>query len=178
MVEVLTNFRCTNQAYYVAVMLLDKYFKMKETEVRVDDLHLTGVVCMLIASKVEDIYPLKLKVIFEKIAHKKFPIDDMKEVESQILSTTGFDVRNPTVLDFMEIYLNRTLDMISQNNRSMGKLFSHEKSKGDTIETVGSDYIQHSVGSNEKADVSPDNEHLPSIKRSAETGSSNGNTPE
>jgi len=35
----------------------------------VSDLHITGVTCMFIASKFEDIYPLKMKTIHEKIAH-------------------------------------------------------------------------------------------------------------
>ena len=35
----------------------------------IGDLHVTGVTSMFVASKYEDIYPLKMKVVFEKIAH-------------------------------------------------------------------------------------------------------------
>jgi len=34
-------------------------------------LHLVGVTCMFMASKDEEIYPLRLSVVHEKIAHKK-----------------------------------------------------------------------------------------------------------
>lgn len=43
------------------------------------DLHLIGVTSMFIASKYEDIYPLKMKMVFEKIAHKKLSIDKIKQ---------------------------------------------------------------------------------------------------
>lgn len=33
---------------------------------------------MFIASKYEDIYPLKMKMVYEKIAHRKLQIDDIK----------------------------------------------------------------------------------------------------
>lgn len=35
----------------------------------VTDLHIIGVTCMFIASKYEDYYPIKMKIVFEKIAH-------------------------------------------------------------------------------------------------------------
>lgn len=33
---------------------------------------------MFIASKYEDIYPLKMKMVYEKIAHKKLTIERIK----------------------------------------------------------------------------------------------------
>ena len=44
----------------------------------VQDLHLTGVTCMFLATKYEEIYPLKLSVIHEKIAHKKLSAEQIK----------------------------------------------------------------------------------------------------
>jgi hypothetical protein len=44
---------------------------MKKTAVDVSELHVTGVATMFISSKYEDIYPLKMKDVYEKIAHKR-----------------------------------------------------------------------------------------------------------
>lgn len=74
MIEVLTNFRCDDQTFFLAVSLLDRYFKNVEQPKEISDLHITGVTCMFIASKFEDIYPLKMKTVHEKIAHKKLEI--------------------------------------------------------------------------------------------------------
>lgn len=48
---------------------MDRYFKNCSTVKEVGDLHITGVTCMFMASKYEDIYPLKMKTVFEKIGH-------------------------------------------------------------------------------------------------------------
>ena len=69
MIEVLTNFKCDDQTFFIAVSLQDRYFKGCTGPQEVSDLHLTGVTAMFIASKFEDIYPLKMKTVFEKIAH-------------------------------------------------------------------------------------------------------------
>lgn len=74
MIEVLTNFRCDDQTFFIAISLQDRYFKNVTTSKEVSDLHVTGVTTMFVASKFEDIYPLKMKTVFEKIAHKKLEI--------------------------------------------------------------------------------------------------------
>ena len=45
---------------------MDRYFKNCSTVKEVGDLHITGVTCMFMASKYEDIYPLKMKNSFWK----------------------------------------------------------------------------------------------------------------
>jgi hypothetical protein len=69
MIEVLTNFKCDDQTFFLSVSLMDRYFKGCA-----GDLHITGVTCMFVASKFEDIYSLKMKTVFEKIAHQKIEI--------------------------------------------------------------------------------------------------------
>lgn len=71
-VEVLTNFKCDDQSFFISTNLMDRYMKIKgdsAISLKVGDLHILGVTCMFIASKMEDIYPLKMKTIHEKIAH-------------------------------------------------------------------------------------------------------------
>ena len=48
---------------------MDRYFKCCAEKKDVGDLHLVGVVALFLASKIEDIYPLKMKTVHEKIAH-------------------------------------------------------------------------------------------------------------
>lgn len=55
MIEVLTNFRCEDQTFFLAVSLLDRYLKSTTVKHEVSELHLLGVTSMFIASKYEDI---------------------------------------------------------------------------------------------------------------------------
>jgi hypothetical protein len=85
MIEVLTNFKCDDQTFFLAVSLMDRYFKGCNEIKQICDLHLIGVTCMFVASKFEDIYPLKMKTVFEKIAHKKIEISNIKDLELDIM---------------------------------------------------------------------------------------------
>jgi hypothetical protein len=71
MVEVMTNFRCDDQTFFVAVSIMDRYFQRANQSLEVSALHVSGVAAMFLASKYEDIYPLKMRDVFEKIGHKR-----------------------------------------------------------------------------------------------------------
>jgi len=111
MIEVLTNFKCDDQTFFLAVSLLDRYFKGKPEAREVSDLHIIGVTTMFIASKYEDIYPLKMKMVFEKIAHKKLPIEKIKSLEMDILKVINYRIPAPTSLEFLKVYLKQVLNI-------------------------------------------------------------------
>jgi len=70
-----------------------------------------GVTSMFIASKYEDVYPLKMKMVFEKIAHKKLPIEKIKSMELEMLKTIKYRISAPTVIEFLKINLKEVLDI-------------------------------------------------------------------
>jgi len=80
-----------------------------------------GVTAMFIASKYEDIYPLKMKMVFEKIAHKKIPVEKIKSLELDYLRSIHYKIPAPTILDFLKIYLRDVLDIQHMGNTSLKK---------------------------------------------------------
>lgn len=109
MIEVLTNFRCDDQTFFLAVSLQDRFFKYCDNAKEVSDLHVVGVTSMFIASKFEDIYPLKMKTVYEKIAHKKLEIEKIKDLELDIMKSINYKIHAPTVLDFLKVYMVNAL---------------------------------------------------------------------
>lgn len=91
--------------------MLDRYFKLKHETREIQDLHIIGVTTMFIASKYEDIQPLKMKMVFEKIAHKKLSIDKIKNLEMDILRVINYRIPAPTTLDFLKHYLKEVLNI-------------------------------------------------------------------
>ena len=67
-----------------------------------DDVHLTGIVSMFIASKYVDYYPLKMNIVHEMIAHKSFAQESIKAKEREIMRTIKFNITFPTMLTFLE----------------------------------------------------------------------------
>lgn len=47
---------------------------------------------MFIASKYEDVYPLLMKTVFNKIGHKKISEEDIRNKEMDILRVLGFKI--------------------------------------------------------------------------------------
>lgn len=121
MIEVLTNFRCDDQTFFIAISLQDRYFKNVPSQKEVSDLHVTGVTTMFVASKFEDIYPLKMKTVFEKIAHKKLDIQRIKNLELDIMKAIEYKIHAPTVLDFLKVYLVEVLSIEIQNRTETKK---------------------------------------------------------
>ena len=120
-IEVLTNFKCDDQTFFLAVSLMDRYFKGKQEPREISDLHIIGVTCMFIASKYEDIYPLKMKMVYEKIAHQKLAIEDIKALELDILQTINYQIPTPTPLDFLKVYLKEVLNIGHVGKTSLTK---------------------------------------------------------
>lgn len=50
---------------------MDRYFSKVPDNLEVSALHVSGVAAMFLASKYEDIYPLKMRDVYEKIGHKR-----------------------------------------------------------------------------------------------------------
>lgn len=65
---------------------MDRYFKATDRQLSGSDLHVTGIVCMFIASKYEDVIPLLMRTIINKIGHNKFEIPLIEEKELSILN--------------------------------------------------------------------------------------------
>lgn len=105
MIEVLTNFKFIDESFFLAVSIMDRFTKKKNESLAISNLHLIGITSMYIASKFEDLYPMRMKLAYEKIGHKKFPIDIIKTCEADILKTLGFLIHIPTALDYIKTYL-------------------------------------------------------------------------
>jgi hypothetical protein len=43
---------------------MDQYFKKEECKLPISKLHIIGVTAMLIATKMDEVYPLKIKTVY------------------------------------------------------------------------------------------------------------------
>lgn len=115
-IEVLTNFYCDDQTFFIAVSLMDRYFKNCPDPLKVSSLHILGVTSMFVASKFEDINPLRMKTVDEKISQKKIPIEDIKRQELDILKVVKYQIHAPTILDFLKHFLYEVLGVQIQDS--------------------------------------------------------------
>jgi len=110
MVEVLTTFKTSDQTFFLAVNILDRYFKETDKTLSGGDLHLSGIVGMFIASKYEDVIPLLMRTVINKIGHNKFEIPTIEDKEFDILRTIQYKIGSPTVKEFLDRYYEELND--------------------------------------------------------------------
>lgn len=132
MIEVINNYKCDESVFFLAIDLMDSYFELNPKSLDPNELHLIGVASMFTASKYQDIYPLRLKMVHEKIAHKKLTIDEIKQKEAEIVALKEFKIGAPTVWDFILLYIEEVF-INEDNNYHIEANRLKEKSKNFNI---------------------------------------------
>jgi hypothetical protein len=56
---------------------------------------------MFLAAKYEEIYPFKMRHVYEKIGHKKLSKKNIKNKEANIINALGFNLSAVTSYDFI-----------------------------------------------------------------------------
>lgn len=99
MVEVLCSYKCSEQTFFCAVFMMDEYFRKSPRRLKVSELHLSGVVAMWTASKYEEIYPLRLRTLEQKIAHGKLTQSELKNKETEMMAVINFQIEEGSVYE-------------------------------------------------------------------------------
>ena len=96
MIEVLMVFNNVCEAtYFRAMSILDQYLKLEKKLLYDSDIHLLGIACIFLATKIEDIYHIDMNTMVNNVAHNKFSVDQIKKAEWNIYTTLNFDVMFP-----------------------------------------------------------------------------------
>lgn len=92
--EVIHILTCHEDTFYLCVDILDRFLMNSKYELVKDEFHLIGITALFMASKVEEIYPVKMKVLVEKVGHNKFSEFDIIEMEAKILRKLDYKIVN------------------------------------------------------------------------------------
>ena len=82
MIEVLCSYKCKNQTFFLAVGYMDRYMAKIADRMEPENIHLLGIACMFLAAKYEEIYPFKMRHVYEKIGHRKLSKQKVKDQEA------------------------------------------------------------------------------------------------
>ena len=101
MVEVFYKTKSEPSTFELAVHLMDRYISRTKKMLYDNDIHLIGLTCIYIASKMMDIVPLKLNDISNNIGRGEFPNKDIIYKEKEISMTINYDFIDSGVYDFL-----------------------------------------------------------------------------
>lgn len=105
MVEVLNTFKQKESTLYRAVFLMDYYYSESTRDEKLDDLHITGIACMMIASKSEEVDFIRVDTFINLIGKNKFTRSDLLKRELEILTAIKFRTCGPTLYELLKCAL-------------------------------------------------------------------------
>jgi len=97
MFEVLNIYQQREATIFKSVFLLDLYYANRVQPESIDELHLLGIVCMMIASKSEEVKYIKLDAFVNTIGRGKFSKERILAKEVEVLKVIGFRTAFPTL---------------------------------------------------------------------------------
>ena len=107
-VEVLTKLeRFSARALFRAVFLLDTYLKHSPAYLTDEDVHCIGVTVIFVASKYEDVRPLRLSTLLNKATYNKFSSRQIVESEARVVAALQFKLSAKTTVEAFDHYLVR-----------------------------------------------------------------------
>ncbi|PJF17870.1 hypothetical protein PSACC_02300 [Paramicrosporidium saccamoebae] len=104
LIEVSLHFRLHRETFYLAVHYLDRFLSLHWGVAR-GSLQLIGVACLFIASKLEEIYPPKLKD-FAVVCDGSCSSSAIFETELDVLMALQWKLSFPTVYFWLNLYLD------------------------------------------------------------------------
>ena len=81
-----------------------------------NDVHLSGVAAMFLATKYEDIYHIPLRDFLSRVAHNKFKGLEIKAKEWDIMTALNFDISFPTYYSFYERFFWKSFNAEVNSN--------------------------------------------------------------
>jgi hypothetical protein len=72
---------------------------------------------MFIASKYEDVIPILMRTVINKIGHNKFEIPQIEDKELEVLKTIGFKIGAPTVKEFLDRYFEELTEILPKTDK-------------------------------------------------------------
>ena len=101
MVEVFSAYKCDPGTFELAVHIMDCYIARTKKKLEDGDIHLIGLTCIYISSKVEDIVPLRMSHIAKSIGHGTFNEKQIIKKEREIIQTIDFDLFTAGTYDYI-----------------------------------------------------------------------------
>jgi predicted HTH domain antitoxin len=119
MLEVLSAYNSGIFTFNLSVQIMDMYVAKCKSVLVNKDIHLIGVVAMFIASKMEDIMPIRMSHVRTKISHGKFSERDIRKKEKAVLELLNFEIITTSTSDFIKTFV---YDFIHNNRAQIENL--------------------------------------------------------
>lgn len=90
LLEVVEVMNCNASTYFLSIHIMDFFLHKTKSRFNDSDVHLIGITSLYIASKIEDMYPLRMNHIVKDIGKSAHSCEEVKMKEKQIIKEIDF----------------------------------------------------------------------------------------
>jgi len=108
----------TDATLFLAIDLMDVVYQSYNYKLSQSDLHLITMAALFIASKYEEIKPIRLGCLLSQIGHGKFSKQQVLSAEMLILSKIHFKIPRNHFMDFINIAYNMNKEVVETEEYS------------------------------------------------------------
>eukprot|EP00347_Sterkiella_histriomuscorum_P005133 403357768 len=113
MIQVYRVLKISNpQTFFLSTSIMDRYFEARNRHQKPlykSDLHKIGLVSILISSKYEDVFPIRMNQILQDAGHNKYNQQQLLDLEVDVLQLLGFKVQSKNFYEESCIILKKVL---------------------------------------------------------------------
>ena len=106
MVEVMSIFSKNLESLFCSVHIMDRHLESCTKKLCGDDIHLIGIVSMMMASKLMDKLPIEMEDAIIYIGREKFNASQIKELQIQMCQNLNWNLWAPTVLEEIRVMVS------------------------------------------------------------------------
>lgn len=136
MIEVVSSYSLSCRCFFLSVALMDNYYLKTSMHYDESDIHLTGVTCMYLASKIEEIKPLNINVVHRRISHGVLSVSSIKRKEIEIVQALDYNLIFTTAIQLLEMYIELLRKKFQGTN---------EVVVTEVLKKLKKDAIQHAI---------------------------------
>lgn len=100
--EVVNAFSFNEMTTFLTIFIIDAFLFKTKKKLKNEDLHMIGVTSLFIASKYEEVSPIHMHDLIEKICHNRFNECDIKKKEREILDILDYQLIIHSTGDFLK----------------------------------------------------------------------------
>ena len=98
-IEVMKIYQHQDKTIFRAFDLIDRFLEKCPQKIKAKNFHLLGTVCLMIASKSEEVSFIHVEQVIKNITYNKFSKEEIIETQLAVLQILDYRVNEPTLFE-------------------------------------------------------------------------------
>ena len=106
LIDIKSYFKCSHRTFFLACYYFDLYLSLLSSQFRRSQLQLLGITCLLLASKINEIYPMSIEDIVY-VCNYNYKVKQVEDMEKTIVNLLDNSLYRVTEYTYLNLYRSK-----------------------------------------------------------------------